>query len=309
MKTWHKILLCAAVLLLVVESRDILHGIRYVRGFIRREIRFHRIHEKKTNNYDNLKPLTENGDEWFVKYHFISHNGGIIEGRLHTDSREAWELSYQRGNRIIDADYEFTSDNFPVLRHGWGETLEQGSEPNPMTLSDFIDKPINFKYHAMTVRDMINFMLAHEDLYVALDSKMEAEKTFESFVSLAKEMNAENVLDRIIVSLYFTEDVKKVKEIYPFKNFALRQYGWQHNWYELAEFCVNNDIHVVNIFTFVIDDDPEGVKILSNKGIRIFAAVVNELSQMKKYRPLGITGAVSDFLSEPDIDLINHENL
>ena len=42
----------------------------------------------------NLQPLSETGDEWFAKYHVIAHNGGIIQGRIKSDSLEAWELSY-----------------------------------------------------------------------------------------------------------------------------------------------------------------------------------------------------------------------
>ena len=199
---------------------------------------------------------------------------------------------------------EFTSDNKPVLRHHWGEKLDQGQEPNPMTHKDFMNTLILRKYHPMDLADMIKFMLTHKDLYVAVDSKQDAVKTFDAIINTAKSLNAESVLERIIVSLSSFEDVKRVKNLYPFKNFVLRQYGWWHNWYKLAEFCLKNDVRVVNIFDFVINEDPEGVKILTSKGIHIFAAVINDLSQLEKYKSMGITGAVSDYLSEPDWNLI-----
>ena len=131
-----------------------------------------KLHEHQAD-LSGLKALTSNGDEWFAKYHFISHNGCIIQGRLHSDSLEAWELSYKRGNRIIDADLEFTADNIPVLRHGWGENLEQGHEPEPMNYKDFMNAKIFRKYTPMSLNDMITFMKSHNDLYVALDSKQD----------------------------------------------------------------------------------------------------------------------------------------
>ena len=306
MKTRYKILFCLVILLLlgsIWKSNGIARRVNYVRNYLSHERIIKRLHKMEAD-ISSLPAFVSDGSEYFTKYHFISHNGGIIQGRLHSGSLEAWELSYNRGNRIIDADLEFTSDNKIVLRHGWAENLEQGQEPNIMTHKDFKNSLIFRKYHPLDLDDMINFMLTHEDLYIAVDSKRDAAKTFDLLVKTAKNLNAESILDRIIVSLYNFEDVVSVKKIYQFKNFALRQCGWQHNWYKLAEFCLKNNIRVVNIFDFVIDSDPEGVKILTSKNIHVFAAVVNNLSQLEKYKSLGITGAVSDFLSESDWSLI-----
>ena len=54
----------------------------------------------------------------------------------------------------------------------------------------------------------------------------------------------------------------------------------------------------------MIDADPEGVKILTSKGIHVYSAVVNSLKQMQAHKDLGITGAVSDYLSESDWELL-----
>ena len=252
----------------------------------------------------NLQPLSETGDEWFAKYHVIAHNGGIIQGRTKSDSLEAWELSYSRGVRIIDADLNFTSDNHLVLRHDWNDDLEQDFSRIPPSFEEFMSTKIFMKYTPMSIEDMIDFMKAHEDLYVAVDCKEEPAKVYSSLVNAASSMNASEILERIIVSLYKTEDVAKVKSVYPFRNFALRQYGWQHNWYDLAEFCVKNSIHVVNVWDFVADTDPEGIKILLDKNIHVWAAPINSLRQMQRYKDLGITGAVSDYLSESDWELL-----
>lgn len=173
-----------------------------------------------------------------------------------------------------------------------------------MTFHDFMSAPINYKYHAISAEDIIDFMRSHSDVYIAVDAKHDPVKIFGMMVQDAKRMNAEEILSRVIVSVYETGDIDRVKAVYPFKNFALRQYGFVHNWYKLAEFCLKNDIHIVNATCFVIDHDPDGVKILTSKGIHVFAAVVNSLSQLQAYKDLGVTGAVSDFLSESDWELL-----
>lgn len=159
----------------------------------------------------------------------------------------------------------------------------------------------------MGIEDMINFMLAHEDVYAAVDSKLSPSEIYSALVEAARTLNAESILERIIVSLYETKDVETVKGIYPFRHFVMRQYarGYsEHNWYELAEFCIENNIHVVNVWDTVADSDIEGIRILLSHSINVWAAVVNSLGRMQRYKDLGITGAVSAFLYESDWKLL-----
>ena len=303
MKTRHKILLLLLVMLLVWKSEGITSRISRVKHYLHSQRILWKVH-RPSADLSALQPIVTSGDEWFSKYRFIAHNGGIIQGRLKSDSLEAWELSCKRGVRIIDADLSFTSDNHLVLRHSWTDDLEQDYFPNQPTLEEFRAAKIFMKYTPMTAEDMISFMLEHPDLYVAGDSKYDPVKVFSALADTARNMDAEEVLSRVIVSLYRTEDISRVRAACPFRHYVLRQYGWGHNWYELAAFCLKNDVPVVNIFNFVIDADPEGVKILTSKGIRVYAAVVNSLKQMQAYKDLGISGAVSDYLSEADWGLL-----
>lgn len=303
MKKACKFLLCLVVALALFKASGITSRITSAKNFLLLQYTIWKAHRLEAD-ISTLAPLTEKGDEWFTKYHFIAHNGGIIQGRTGSDSLEAWELSYNRGVRIFDADLSFTSDNHLVLRHSWRDDLEQDYFPGQPTLEQFKGSLIFMKYHPMTAKDMITFMASHSDLYVAGDSKYDPAEIFSALAETARKMNAEEVLSRVIVSLYRADDVNKVKAVYPYENFALRQYGFAHNWYKLAEFCLKNNVHAVNIFNFVIDNDPEGVKILTSKGIRVYAAVVNSLKKLQGYKDLGVSGAVSDYLSESDWELL-----
>ena len=83
--------------------------------------------------------------EWYKKYHIISHGGGEIGGKCNTNSAEAWEKSYLKGNRIFDADLAFTGDHILVLRHEWSDDLGQDniSEDRIPDYEEFMNTPIH----------------------------------------------------------------------------------------------------------------------------------------------------------------------
>ena len=304
MKTKTKLLLlCIAVLLGLWKAEAISSRILRAKAFIRTQYLVWKMHRPETD-ISHLQAFSSTGDEWFSKYHFIAHNGGIINGRLSSDSREAWEFSYSRGLRIIDVNLNFTADNHLVVRHGWDNDLDQAYFPRQPDYQEFKAEKIFMKYTPLDAEDLVNFMLSHSDLYAAIDSKQKPEKIYSALVNTARSMKAEEILSRIIVSLYNMNEVHDIKAIYPFKHFVLRQYFTLHNWYTLADFCLKNDVRVVNVWNTVIDRDPEGIKILTSKGIRVYSAVVNSLKQMQAHKDLGITGAVSDYLSESDWELL-----
>ena len=71
----------------------------------------------KSEKIEELAILDDEENAWYTKYQFISHAGGGIDGKLYSNSLEAWELSYSNGNRVFDSDMMFTKDGELVLRH------------------------------------------------------------------------------------------------------------------------------------------------------------------------------------------------
>ena len=146
---------------------------------------------------------------------------------------------------------------------------------------------------------MIDYLDEHKDLYIIPDMKDNISKSYSYLVSEAKKMNKENVLEQIIVSVYDIDSYKKVKKIYNFNNFMLRQHKIDpQNYYELVSFMVNNNIHALNVSQWFMDDE-EIIKI-KNKGIHIYVAVIDYVSDMEYYKNLGADGAVSNSLYESD---------
>ena len=312
-------LICA----ICIWKIDKVYGvIKEVKESIHRELEYYTMH-KKMVDISELPALSDENDAWYTKYHFIAHAGGGVEGRIYTNSLEAWENSYQKGNRVFDADMAFTSDGEMVLRHEWDENLEldnysmrEGShyidefnghtqyiykmpEKKQVSYEEFMKSRIFYKYTPMSCDDMIRFMKKHDDLYVACDMKGDMKKAYQYLVKKAYELSSESILDRIIVNIYDHESYDSILEIYPFKNVTVRQHYWcSNNYYELVDFCLRNNIHVVNISSYYMED--EGVELLMTKGIHVYVAVVDYISDMNDYYRLGADGAVTNWLYEDD---------
>ena len=72
---------------------------------------------KNSNLINKLDSIEDEETAWYTKYHFISHSGGGIDGKNFSNSLEAWNESYEKGNRLFDVDMMFTQDGVLVARH------------------------------------------------------------------------------------------------------------------------------------------------------------------------------------------------
>lgn len=275
-----------------------------------------------------IPALIDEPNAWYTKYHFISHAGGGIDGKAYSNSLEAWELSYSRGNRLFDADMSYTEDGVLVLRHSWDDNLEinssirDGKEPyfdrngqlrmrtnriEFLNYKEFKSTKIYRKYSPMDCRDMLEFMNTHSDIYVMCDMKEDISSAYLQLISTAKEMGLESVVDRIIVSIYRFDDVYTVRNIYPFEHVIIRQFtSHPHNYKELIDMCYKNDIHAVSISACYASD--EGIKALAEHNIHTYVAVCDYISDMRDYKDIGIGGAVTNYLYEEDWNLIADNN-
>lgn len=280
--------------------------------------------KEKRCNIESLPVLKDEANAWYTRYRFIAHAGGGYEGRIYTNCLDAWEYSYERGNRVFDADLSFTVDDKLVLRHSWADNIETGSTSmknsefkvdmngciqyrmpkEEMTYDEFMGRKIFYKYRPMDCEDMIQFMYDHDDLYIACDMKgTDIIKGYQYLVDAAKSTDREEILDRIIVNVYDYEVYSQIMNIYSFKNAVARQHFVSpNNYYELLEFCVTNDIHVVNVSACFMEDDE--IQMLKSKGIHIYVAIADYISDMQFYHEYGADGAVTNWLYESDWNYI-----
>lgn len=216
----------------------------------------------------------------------------------------------------------FTTDSVLVLRHAWDDNMEQtglsmknsvcnhdllGSRRYIMPhyvsqdLETFMSAKIHYLYTPQRCEDMINFMALHTDLLVAVDLKDEnIIEGYKYLVEICDSMNANSILDRIIVSIYDTQLINEIKLIHPFRNYIIRQYPSKpHNYYELAKSCIDNDVHAVTVAKCYAQD--EGVIAMQSRGIHIYVAVVDDIDELIEYRNKGYQGCVSNLIREMEL--------
>ncbi|NBI89238.1 hypothetical protein D3Z45_01225 [Lachnospiraceae bacterium] len=256
---------------------------------------------------------------WY-EYKMIAHAGGGIDGKTMTNSLEALNLSKQNGYRLIEIDFQLTSDNILVLKHDFSKysliELEQptiGDDDFQVWDSEtFKNTKIYRKYTSMTIDDLVDWMKKNPDVYIVTDTKeTQPDLVREEFSKIVEACeNDYKILSRFIVQIYTNDMLDVVKAVYDFPNILYTIYQvaepTEEFFYSLADFCVNNDIKVVTI--------PSGylwqpfIDILKENDLMIYTHTLNKISELEKAINMNVDGIYTDFLYENDMQYINMDN-
>lgn len=78
-----------------------------------------------------------------------------------------------------------------------------------------------------------------------------------------------DVKQRIVVTFNLYEDAAKIRKISPNVKLQLKRYGMKdENYYDVAKFCIDNDVHALNLSIYNVKD--KGIKYLNSRGIHVF---------------------------------------
>lgn len=273
-----------------------------------------------------LGVLKDEPNEWYCKYEVIAHGGGGIDGKTCTNSHEAICIHYSNGTRLFDIDMNFTSDSVLVCRHGWNDNLEQNDKYRAAETRSFqwdIEqlrynlpqeewKQLDFenfsntrpykKYTPISVVNFIDFMKERNDIWVLCDFGYMASKKYRYFYNNIESKLPDSISSRIVVTFNSYEDLKYLREINPKVKVQLKRYGMiTENYYNVAKFCIDNEVHAINISTCNIDDSY--IRLLKEHGIHIYVAAIDYLSDYRYCISQGASGIVSNFLFENDLKL------
>ncbi len=256
------------------------------------------------------EPTGRNRQEtWFENYKVISHALGGIDGKDYTNSFEALEYSYEKGQRVLEADFLFTSDDVLVLRHYWKDDLgQENSDGSAPTLEEFKNTPIYSAYTPVMAEELVRYMSSHKDLYLVTDVKHKLKSTtfedaIKEFVKIAGKTDP-SILERVIVQIYCEEDYAKMEKIYPFESYIFTLYKlpkeYKDQYGKIAEFCKKAGISVVTMPAKWIKDKSD-IEELTENDIKVYVHTVNEQEEAVKMLGYGVNGIYSDYLYESDL--------
>jgi len=140
------------------------------------------------------------GYDFWNPQRFIAHAGGVIEGHIYTNSKEALERAYDNGFRLIELDLSKTSDGKLVAVHDWGhwKSVTGATSSPPPTAQQFLNAPIYSRFTPLTYADVVSFFRKKRDAVLVTDKTNE-------FSMLARTFPDP---DRLLVEIFSWDDLK-----------------------------------------------------------------------------------------------------
>ncbi len=255
-------------------------------------------------------------NKWFRKNSYVVHAMGEIDGREYSNSREAFEMSYQGGHRIFEVDFAMTSDNKIVLKHDWTNShgLPEFEDGTPPTLAEFKEAKIWGKYTTLDIDDLLQLMLEYPDIYIVTDSKSGVYKeVVEQFTQITEILQGyssnqrNSIMERFVVQIYNDDMYTGVETVAHFENYiyTLYQRG-VGNLDQLGEFCVENEIPVV-VLPYEWWNE-EITETLHSYGLEVWVHTLNENEDIAELRDKGVDGVYTDATNVSELVLFSPEN-
>lgn len=252
--------------------------------------------------------------KWYEENRVVAHALGGIEGRIETNSKEAFINAYENGYKVMEVDLTLTSDGTLVARHDFDQDsyfrLEQVVQNGntQMDINRYVQEKINFKYTPLTIADLIRLMNQYEDVYLITDSKYTdaayVTKEFNALVATAQSLGMTSVLDRFVIQIYNQDMYKVIKDIFPFDHWIFTLYQLQDPDYDaIATFCSDNQIEVVTMNYEIVTY--ENVRKLTDRGLKVYAHTVNRLLDYQKLMGAGCYGIYTDIITPYELSYIN----
>ena len=234
-------------------------------------------------------PPVENNKPYDIPY--IIHAAGEINGISGTNSLEALENAYNRGNRYIELDFSFSSDLKPVCIHDWNYISFPGFDKTKPTYSEFSKGTVYGTLTPITLESLISYMKLYEDLYIITDVK-----DYNIYFAGILKRDYPSLCDRFIIQVYSEEQYEYISGM-GFENIIFSLYRLSADKMLSTDFLVNfakNNPLFGYTFDAVLCDREGYVEKLLDSGVPLFVHTVNDKDAQQRYFDMGISGIYTD---------------
>lgn len=236
----------------------------------------------------------------------VAHCLGEVDGNYYTNSKEAFLASYEKGIRVVEADFAVSSDGVLVIRHDFGAysatALNQPELVGAITGQQHLETPILGKYTALSAESLLTLLKEYPDVWLITDTKETdvalTRQIFTLLVEAAQRVQAQSVLQRLVVQVYDMGMKEAVSQCYPFSHWILTVYQLPGNsdYAVLADYCVKQGIQAVTIPTTRLTQPL--VQLFHQRGLRVFTHTLNDPAQVGWALSLGVDGIYTDVLTD-----------
>lgn len=251
-----------------------------------------------------------NGEFDWAEHRTITHALGGLDGRNYLNAEEGFLAMYAKGVRLFELDLSKTSDGVWVCRHNWNDSMGQweGSGKRVLTEKQFRESKLYGTYTPMTLEDFFLLLKKYPDAYVMIDSKQYSLRNYQrtledycDYVEIAREADAESVLDQIIPEIYSEAMFAGTAMIHAFPSYiySLWQEYSVEDLEQIASFCKEKGISAATIYWEYWSEEAEAV--FEKQGIRLYVYTINDRNQARNYISGGAQGICTDFLTTQDL--------
>lgn len=160
------------------------------------------------------------------------------------------------------------------------------------------------QFTPMSFIDLCLIMKEHPEIWIITDSKYtdgaNIRAEFTSMVNAAKSVDAEDVLDRLVIQIYNEDMYRILKDIYPFKSFIFTLYqrwggGKMDEFEKICRWCLINQVDALCMWETLYYDSV--VDIAGRYGLDVYVHTVNDLSVAKNAVSRGARGVYTDSIT------------
>lgn len=233
----------------------------------------------------------------FTKEKYIIHACGEVtdsDGNVYdyTNSKEALENALKNGNKLIEVDFHYTSDNVLVCGHAWGDLYLNDVQMTPgvsPSYSDFVESRVQNRFTILSFDDIAGYMEKNKDIIVITDTK---ETDIDTYKMIAQ--NYPDLLNRFVVQIYHANEYGSVRKE-GFKNIIYTLYEAEPDELTKDSLLKASKKPLVG-FTFHKDlaDDDNFLDIMKSLNTPLFVHTVNEDDEIQKYFNNGIAAIYTD---------------
>lgn len=251
--------------------------------------------------YEDQCKIAGTGD-YLKSERAIVHGAGWIEdakGNIYdyTNSLDALTNSYDMGNRVIEMDFLWTSDEKMVCAHE-SETFARGIDSDgPLSEKEFLESKNNGMFTTMNIQMLADFMYEHDDLYIVTDFKYDLPESCQYIAQVYPDLR-----DRFIVQMYHYSQYEYIREL-GFNNIILTLYlldEEENNIERLCDFVKTHDLVAITFWEYYMDNNEVWMNgedffgIIRSLNIPICVHTVNDEISIRNDIEAGVTAVYTD---------------
>jgi phosphoglycerol transferase MdoB-like AlkP superfamily enzyme len=237
-----------------------------------------------------LKDLVENSIALTGRnMYLVAHAGGELDGHTYTNSKDALDLSYENGIRLMEVDFEWTRDNRLVCVHSWDGFINKffNVEVNRYTYDEFKNFTMINNWTQLTPDILSQWMETHHDAYIVTDIKS---NNIEGLRYLSDTFP--HLINRIIPQIYKPEEYEPVKEL-GYENIIFTLYLMRDK-EEILDFEHLDELLAVTMPEATAHTDLP--KKLNDRGVYVYAHTINDMEKVSALIENGVSGFYTDSL-------------